>query len=137
MNQENLDHQSTHYALLVDPHTGQEYNLSRLATAIGRSIASDVVLLDKSVSRQHAVLYCIRGKFYLEDVGSTNGTMVNGKDITGRTQLSSGDEVRVGITRLLFLLIPDRLAPEKVQIAQDPTVPVEKTASQHAAASKF
>lgn len=137
MNEQHIDHSSNHYALLVDPHTGQEFNLMRLATAIGRCISSDVVLMDKSVSRQHAVLYLIRGKFYIEDVGSTNGTMVNGKEINGRTELSSGDEIRVGITRLLFLLIPDRSAPEKIQITQDPTVPVEQATRQQTPAHQI
>lgn len=117
--------QASNYALLVDPHTGHEFNLCRFATSIGRSIASDIVLLDRSVSRQHSVVYCIRGKFYVEDIGSTNGTMVNGAVIEGRVELQPGDEIRLGITRLVFLLIPDRSANGGVIISQDPTVPVE------------
>src|SRR5579883_793441 len=110
------------YALLVDPHSGQIFNLCRFATAIGRSVACDVILTDKSVSRQHALIYCIRGKFYIEDVGSTNGTMLNGKVITGRSTISSGDEVRLGITRLVFLLVPDHLGFKNSLIDQHPTM---------------
>jgi pSer/pThr/pTyr-binding forkhead associated (FHA) protein len=96
------------YALLVDPQTGQEYNLCRFATALGRSLSCDIVLTDKSVSRQHAVVYCLKGKFYIEDVGSTNGTTLNKKAVTARVPLMCGDELRIGTTPLLFLLIPDR-----------------------------
>ena len=113
-------------ALLADPHTGQEYSLSRYTTSIGRSIAGDVVISDKSVSRQHAVVYCLQGKFFVEDLGSTNGTMLNGKIINERTMLHSGDEIRLGITKLLFLLIPDRSAHNKVYIGDHPTTPLEE-----------
>ncbi len=83
------------YALLVDPHTGHEFNLCRFATSIGRSIASDIVLLDRSVSRQHAVVYCIRGKFFVEDIGSTNGTKVNGSAVQKKV-IRSGDTIKIG-----------------------------------------
>lgn len=109
------------YALLVDPHTGQEFNLCRFATSVGRSISCDVVLTDKAVSRQHAVLYCLKGQFSVEDVGSTNGTMVNGRKLKERTALRAGDEIRIGITKLVFLVIPDRSA-SNVYIDQGPTV---------------
>ncbi len=96
------------YALLVDPQTGQEFNLCRLSTSIGRAISCDIVLSDKSVSRQHAVIYSMKDKFYVEDMGSTNGTTLNKKALAARVALNSGDEIRIGLTPLLFLLIPDR-----------------------------
>lgn len=111
------------YALLVDPQTGQEFNLCRFATAIGRAVSCDVVLADKSVSRQHAIIYCLKGKFFIEDVGSTNGTMLNKKPVVTRVPLSSGDEVRIGITPLLFLQIPDRNGMHKYYVDETPTVP--------------
>lgn len=116
-------------ALLADPHTGQEYNLCRFTTSIGRSISGDIVLSDNSVSRQHAIVYCLQGKFYIEDIGSTNGTTVNGQPLKERTAISCGDEIRLGITRLLFLLIPDRSAQTKVFISQQPTTPLEEQAA--------
>jgi pSer/pThr/pTyr-binding forkhead associated (FHA) protein len=112
---------SSQYALLVDPHTGQEFNLCRFATSVGRSISCDIVLTDKSVSRQHSIVYCLKGKFFIEDVGSTNGTLLNGKAITTRMELVPGDEVKLGITKLVFLLIPDRNIGGNMVINQDPT----------------
>jgi pSer/pThr/pTyr-binding forkhead associated (FHA) protein len=112
---------ASHYALLVDPHTGQEFNLCRFATSVGRSISCDVVLTDKSVSRQHAIIYCLKGKFFVEDVGSTNGTLLNGKAMTARSELMPGDEVKLGITKLVFLLIPDHSGGSNMVINQDPT----------------
>lgn len=108
------------YALLVDPQTGQEFNLARFATSLGRSISCDVVLTDKSVSRQHAVIYCLKGRFFIEDVGSTNGTTLNRNPIVTRVQLNPGDEVRIGLTPLVFLQIPNR-NHIGVYIEQSPT----------------
>lgn len=117
--QDDTKHQ---YALLVDPQTGREFNLCRSATAVGRAISSDIVLSDKSVSRQHAIIYCVKGKFYIEDVGSTNGTMLNKLPVEERQMLNSGDEVRIGLTPLIFLLIPDR-NNTNIFIEQSPTTP--------------
>jgi len=110
------------YALLVDPLTGQEYNLIRNATSVGRALSCDVVLTDKSVSRQHAIVYCFKNEFFIEDCGSTNGTMLNKEFVFERKRLVSGDEVRIGLTPLLFLLIPDRNTTN-VFIEQNPTTP--------------
>jgi pSer/pThr/pTyr-binding forkhead associated (FHA) protein len=110
------------FALLVDPHTGQEFRLYRFATCIGRSSSCDVSLSDKAVSRQHAVVYCLNNKFFIEDVGSTNGTMVNSKPINARVALNPGDEVRLGITRLVFLQIPDRSAVGKSFVGTKPAI---------------
>jgi pSer/pThr/pTyr-binding forkhead associated (FHA) protein len=110
------------YALLVDPQTGREFNLCRSANSIGRAISADIVLSDKSVSRQHAIIYCAKGKFYIEDLGSTNGTMLNKLPVEERQALNSGDEVRIGLTPLIFLLIPDR-NNTNVYIEQTPTTP--------------
>jgi pSer/pThr/pTyr-binding forkhead associated (FHA) protein len=116
------------YALLVDPHTGREFNLCRFATSLGRSVSNDVVLTDKSVSRQHAVIYCLKGKFYIEDIGSTNGTMVNNGALSSRIELNSGDVIRLGITRLLFMLIADRDGRAKVIIPEAQTEPMGEDA---------
>lgn len=127
------DHAKHQYALLVDPQTGQEFNLCRYATSLGRALSCDVVLTDKSVSRQHAVIYCLKGKFFIEDVGSTNGTTLNKKAITTRVPLNSGDEVRIGLTPLLFLLIPDRNTIGYF-VDQTPTTPREAVQQEAAAA---
>lgn len=123
------------YALLVDPQTGQEFNLCRFATSVGRAVSCDVVLSDKSISRQHAIIYCVKGKFFVEDIGSTNGTSINKSPITTRVPLNSGDELRVGLTPLLFLQIPDRNSTN-IYIDESPTVPKAQTSGQTRAVAK-
>ncbi|HYL26643.1 MAG TPA: FhaA domain-containing protein [Candidatus Nitrosotalea sp.] len=76
------------------------YALERTST-IGRSEESTIVLLDPGVSRAHAVIEIGRGPAVVRDLGSTNGTFVNGRRIE-RERLRDGDELRFGNTRMRF-----------------------------------
>src|SRR4051794_34323639 len=64
---------------------------------IGRE-GCDVNLIDQEVSRRHAAIRSANGSFAIEDLGSTNGTFVNGDRITGVRVLAHGDTVRLGNT---------------------------------------
>jgi pSer/pThr/pTyr-binding forkhead associated (FHA) protein len=73
------------------------------ATSIGRSSASDIVLKsDDYASGSHAQLTRHGGLLYVEDLGSTNGTFVNGRKTVGATPLRHGDSVRVGSTTFRY-----------------------------------
>jgi hypothetical protein len=73
------------------------------ATTIGRSSASDIVLKnDDYASGQHARLTRHGGLLYVEDMGSTNGTFVNGRKTVGATPLKDGDNVRIGSTSFRY-----------------------------------
>ena len=64
---------------------------------IGREQGSaDLVLGDPGVSRRHAAVRAIGGAITVEDLGSSNGTFVNGDSISAEIELADGDEVRVG-----------------------------------------
>jgi DNA-binding CsgD family transcriptional regulator len=71
---------------------------------IGRGAAADLRLAwDREVSRIHAELERLGGSWALVDDGlSANGTFVNGERILGRRRLESGDELRMGTSRLVF-----------------------------------
>src|SRR4051795_7574384 len=75
---------------------GREQTLSDGST-IGRE-GCDVNLMDPEVSRRHAAIRDQGGSLGIEDLGSTNGTYVNGTRITVLTVLNDGDEVRLGNT---------------------------------------
>ena len=62
---------------------------------IGRAAGCDIELTDDTVSRRHAKLAFRAGSWSIQDLGSTNGTIVNGKRV-GRCQLEPGDRVRLG-----------------------------------------
>ena len=63
---------------------------------IGRTSESDVELDNPSISREHALVEHEKGRDYLTDNGSTNGTFVNGKKITKRTRITDKDKILVG-----------------------------------------
>src|SRR5204863_6062799 len=71
-------------------------------TTIGRSPDCDIFLDDVTVSRKHAVLIRRGDEFFIEDLGSLNGTYVNRKRIES-ARIESGDEVQVGKYRLTFM----------------------------------
>ena len=71
-------------------------------TTIGRSPDNEIFLDDVTVSRKHAVLIRRGDEFFIEDLGSLNGTYVNRKRIES-ARLESGDEVQVGKYRLTFM----------------------------------
>jgi len=88
--------------LSLDGVVLREVNLSKERTTIGRRSHNDVVIDNLAVSGEHAVVYASGSDIYLEDLGSTNGTTVNGQPIK-KHLLQSGDIVEIGKYRLKFL----------------------------------
>jgi hypothetical protein len=67
---------------------------------IGRAATNDLVLTDPKASSRHAVVWASLGALRVEDLGSRNGTLVNGQRIAGQTQLKLGDRLKIGNTVL-------------------------------------
>ena len=83
------------------PLSGRTIELADGVT-VGRE-GCDILLADPEVSRRHAVLHDTPGRGpTIEDLGSTNGTYVNGRRVTSARKLSSGDVVRIGETELRY-----------------------------------
>ena len=107
---------NAHNFLNKEPHlvcieSGIIYPLADICTTIGRSKENDIVLLkDLSLSRRHAVITKVEGKYYLRDLRSSNGTLVNGLLVDGMQVLSPDDEVFLGRTRMFFSPSESRLA---------------------------
>ena len=79
------------------------FDLKDGATSVGRSSTSDVVLKsDGYASGRHAQLTRHGGLLYVEDLGSTNGTFVNGRKTVGATPVRNGDNVRIGSTTFRY-----------------------------------
>ena len=80
---------------------GAEIPLDGGAT-VGRSPASDIAIDDPFASSAHARIFP-RGQFmYIEDMGSTNGTYLNGRRLRGAARLNIGDSVRIGDTEYRY-----------------------------------
>jgi len=84
-------------------NVGATYLLDTDATRAGRHPDSEVFLDDVTVSRRHAEITRTDGSFVLRDVGSLNGTYVNGK-IADQATLAHGDELQIGKFKLVFLI---------------------------------
>jgi pSer/pThr/pTyr-binding forkhead associated (FHA) protein len=72
----------------------------RGVNSLGRSLANSLPILDEFVSGEHLLLSYADGTWYLEDLGSTNGTYLNGRRVEGKAAIAYGDIIQVGSTRL-------------------------------------
>ncbi|MEK6221844.1 MAG: FHA domain-containing protein [Chloroflexota bacterium] len=80
----------------------QLFTLYKTSTNIGRNPENDLIINEPGISRTHAEVQFEEGKFVVMDMGSTNGTKVNGKDIS-RHELSSGDTITLANAPILFI----------------------------------
>ena len=82
---------------------GEVYTLDSHAITVGRGANNDIAISgDEFASSRHARFEPRRDGIYIEDIGSTNGTYVNGIRLTRERKLTPGDVVRVGETDLRF-----------------------------------
>jgi len=90
----------------LSPH--DEYRLTQPKTGIGRAANNEIVIDDVEVSRRHAqIIRQPDGTYVVEDLGSTNGTFVNGRRSVGLTALRNGDVIDLGESISLTFLHPD------------------------------
>ena len=110
----------------MDAHlevAGGRHPLAGDRVVIGRSPRSDIVLdADGQVSRTHAVLDRIAGRWILRDAGSRNGTRVNGEPVHGPLRLRAGDEIRIGRSTLLRRAVPPADDPGTERQPPPPTL---------------
>jgi DNA-binding winged helix-turn-helix (wHTH) protein len=100
---------------------GKRWPLNKMEFVIGRGEDCDIVLPDRQVSRHHFRVVRDDDGYNVEDLGSKNGTYVNGAPVRGSVQLQDGDEIQVALSvRLLFVgaeaTLP--LTQEMLRIAQ-------------------
>jgi len=96
------------------------FPLDRDRITIGRGEENDVPIRDdKLVSQLHAVIESYRSSFALRDLGSANGTYVNGQGLVGERLLRAGDEIRIGRTQILYRETGAK-PPERTDTGQKP-----------------
>jgi hypothetical protein len=79
---------------------GERRYQGRPPLELGRAKEADVVLHDPEVSRRHARFESREGVVYVEDLGSSNGTFLNGRRVHEAIEVRRGDEIDVGTTRI-------------------------------------
>jgi hypothetical protein len=83
------------------PRPNLVFELDKPSYVIGREAGNDLVIEDPQVSRRHAQLTQQGNSYLIEDIGSTNGTYVNGKRVTAPTLLTNGDMVGLADTVII------------------------------------
>lgn len=76
--------------------------LNGIPITIGRRSGNDLALVDIEVSREHARIEYVAPRYFVNDLGSTNGTRVNGRSVGGPHALRDGDVIELGRQRLRF-----------------------------------
>ena len=71
---------------------------------IGREPSCDLCLTDEFVSAKHCKIFSENGTFFLEDLGSTNGTTIDGMEVEEKSVLKEGQSIQIGITVMKFHL---------------------------------
>ena len=95
--------------VLTGAASGQVFKVKSGELVLGRAAASEVRLEDDGISRQHARVRSDNGRAWIEDLGSRNGTFVNGVKLTTPTELREGDKIQLGRTTIVRFGYQDHL----------------------------
>ncbi len=98
--------------ILEGNEKGMDFQIKESPTFIGRDRLAGVPVSDPKVSRQHATIFFEKNQFNLKDLGSTNGTFLNGNQIT-ETPLKDGDMLQIGDTICQLIIQPVPQAQRK------------------------
>ncbi|HXF42478.1 MAG TPA: SpoIIE family protein phosphatase [Pyrinomonadaceae bacterium] len=98
----------------------EKFDLTRLRTTIGRSARNDICIPDSFASRLHCEIRREGDVYWLNDLGSANGTKRNGIIVRSPVKLNSGDEIQLGETRIFFV-DEDNLKISAASLATDTT----------------
>ena len=82
---------------------GKGYQITQTPLTIGRDKICTISINDSRMSRQHAAFYYLVPDFFVKDLASTNGVMVNGRKIK-QVKLNSGDQILMGGTMFEFII---------------------------------
>ncbi|NMB55562.1 MAG: FHA domain-containing protein [Leptolinea sp.] len=80
---------------------GKVLPLEKSEMHVGRDVTNDLVISDEKVSRRHARLYSEGDQYVVEDLGSTNGTFINGARLSGPHLLRVGEQITFGETSIV------------------------------------
>jgi adenylate cyclase len=102
------------FAKLTVTVEGQPDRVIRLETllTIGRSSSCDLVVDGPEASRNHAEVRLLAGRYRISDLGSSNGTWLNGRRLTVPRDLENGDEIQVGPVHMRFHAAPMAVQPD-------------------------
>jgi diguanylate cyclase (GGDEF)-like protein len=101
--------------MLSGPTPGAIYTLGAGELTLGRDDELPWNIKDRGVSAHHARIYCHQGVFWLQDLGSTNGTYVNGKRLGEPVKLIDSDRIQIGENTVLRVNLQDAAEQEAAE----------------------
>ncbi len=110
------------------------FPLTKQMFTIGKRNGNDLVLDRTNISRQHARIYWRNGGFYLQDLGSRNGTYLNGARVTSEVRIADGARIRLADTELIFA--EENAAPAPAAAPSQPARPQPENFSPPAPSGK-
>ena len=81
---------------LAGPFAGKEFSISDTSTSIGRSREADILVSDTLLSRQHARVYLDKDQWFIEDLKSSNGTWIGGREVKEACEIKNFQRIRAG-----------------------------------------
>lgn len=102
------------------PHKGNRMRLSGGVVRIGRDSSNDLAIREVNASRHHAEFFLREGSYYIRDLGSTNGTKLNGVEIE-ESVLKPGDQITIGDSVFVFEDKPTSHTTRAVTFSEGPT----------------
>lgn len=103
-----MNEEAAYLVVEQGPYQYQQYLLNKAVMIIGRGANNDIVIVDPEISRQHAQILRHGAQDYaIQDMGSTNGTFVNGRRIGETTPLPDGATINLGESIILTFHLPE------------------------------
>ncbi|MEO6950680.1 MAG: GGDEF domain-containing protein [Polyangia bacterium] len=103
------DRDRAYLIVLAGAAVGEMYKIGKTETTIGRGSQADIQVIDEGISRRHAAIRLEGDQVVVVDLGSTNGTFLNGEKVGPQHALSDGDKIQVGSTTILKFTFHDSL----------------------------
>ena len=107
--QQQTERDQAYLIVISGPHVGKMFKVEKDESTLGRSSKADIYVNDVGISRKHARLITWGDDVFVEDLGSANGTYLNGDRLSRRVQLQDGDKITLGSTTILKFTYHDRL----------------------------
>jgi hypothetical protein len=104
----------------------QKWTIEKNVVIIGRGEDCDVILRERPISRHHAEIRREGNRYLLRDLGSKNGTYLNGQEIDGPVSLQDEDEIQIALRVKLFFVGVDATVPLTLDDSQGPGLHLDK-----------
>lgn len=105
---------------------GQKWSLEKEIVVVGRGQDCDIVLPERPISRRHAEVRRQGNQYVLRDLGSKNGTYLNGQEIDGPVPLQDGDEIQIALRVKLLFVGVDATIPLTLDDTKGPGLGLDK-----------